>query len=55
MQLDEQEITFRLINSGDKTLDAAYFIKMMFERYELTDTEKIKVLEFVKPVPTPHS
>lgn len=42
-------LTITTLNSGDKILDAIYFIQFIFRQYQLTDDDKNKILEFLKP------
>lgn len=45
-----QFLTINTLNSGDKILDAIYFIQFTFKQFQLTEDDKIKVLEFLNPI-----
>jgi hypothetical protein len=45
--IEKQKICFEYLESGDKCLDALFFIKMMFEIQMITPAQKQLVLNYL--------
>jgi hypothetical protein len=46
METKTQEITYRQLDSDDKEIDAMWFIAQMFERLNLTYSERARVSKY---------
>jgi hypothetical protein len=50
MNVEDRWMQFKTLNSGNKVIDTSFFILQLFEMYQLTDEQILKILEFCKPI-----